>query len=145
MNTPAILPDGIIIPSAGAFLAAVDQRLEELLAAAGIDSSTIADIAISVSELVNNAIVHGNRSDPAKTVTVHIRISDNEVRVTVTDQGKGFNPEEVPSPIADDNLLREVGRGLFIVKNFVDEVNVAALPAGGTRVEITKRWQSRAS
>jgi serine/threonine-protein kinase RsbW len=143
MNTPAILPDGIIIPSAGAFLAAVDQRLEELLAAAGIDPSTIADIAISVSELVNNAIVHGNKSDPAKTVTVHIRISEREVRVTVTDQGKGFVPEAVPNPIDDDNLLREVGRGLFIVKNFVDDVNVTLLPAGGTRVEIMKRRQNQ--
>ncbi|MDD4052671.1 MAG: ATP-binding protein [candidate division Zixibacteria bacterium] len=145
MKTPAITPDGIIIPSAGAFLAAVDQRLEEILVTAGIDSSTIADIAISVSELVNNAIVHGNRSDPAKTVTVHVKISEDEVRVTVTDQGKGFAPEAVPSPIADDNLLREVGRGLFIVKNFVDEVNVATLPAGGTRVEIAKRRENRAS
>jgi serine/threonine-protein kinase RsbW len=117
--------------------------LEELLGAAGVDPSTLADIAISVSELVNNAIVHGNRLDPGKTVTVHILVSANEVRVTVTDQGKGFNPAAVPNPIDDSNLLREVGRGLFIVKSFVDEVNVATIPAGGTRVEIAKRRQNQ--
>jgi serine/threonine-protein kinase RsbW len=144
MKTPAILPDGIIIPSAGVFLAAVDQRLEELLAPAGIDASTLADIAISVSELVNNAIIHGNRSDPGKTVTVHITVSADEVRVAVTDQGKGFNPEAVPNPVDDKNLLREVGRGLFIVKSFVDEVSVVTLPSGGTRIEIAKKRQNRA-
>lgn len=139
MKTPALLPDGIIIPSAGAFIADVDRRLEELLTAAGVDPSTLADIAISVSELVNNAIVHGNRRDPAKTVTVHIAATAEEVRVSVADQGNGFDPEAIPNPIDDKNLLREVGRGLFIVKSFVDDVRVTALPAGGTRVEIAKK------
>ncbi len=139
MNKPDILPDGIIIPSATAFLADVDQRLEDILTRAGVDPSTIADIAISVSELVNNAIVHGNRLSPAKVVTVRIQVSGGVIRVTVADQGEGFNPDAVPNPIDDDNLLREVGRGLYIVKNFVDEVTVSSAPSGGTRVEIIKR------
>lgn len=139
MNKPDILPDGIIIPSATAFLADVDQRLEDILTRAGVDPSTIADIAISVSELVNNAIVHGNRFSPAKVVTVRIQVSDGVIRVTVADQGEGFNPEAVPNPVDDDNLLREVGRGLYIVRNFVDEVTVSSAPSGGTRVEIIKR------
>lgn len=142
MKTPAILPDGIVIPSAGAFIAAVDRRLEELLTAAGVDPSTLADIAISVSELVNNAIVHGNRSDPAKTVTVHIAASADEIHVSVADQGNGFDPDKIPNPIDDTNLLREVGRGLFIVRSFVDDVVVTALPSGGTRVEIAKKRTS---
>ena len=139
MKKPILLPDGIVIPSSTAFLSHVDQFLEDTMIQAGVDRSIIADVAISVSELVNNAIVHGNRSDLSKSVEVHITVTNAEVRVTVIDQGKGFQPEAVPNPVDDDNLLREVGRGLFIVRNFVDDVTVSSAPTGGTCVAIVKR------
>jgi serine/threonine-protein kinase RsbW len=139
MDKPKILPDGIVIPSSTSFLADVDQYLEDKLAAAGIDSSTIADVAISVSELVNNAIVHGNKRDITKRVDVRLAVSSSEVRVVVCDQGNGFDLTLVKDPIEDDNLLREVGRGLFIVRNFVNEVRVTPAPSGGTCVEIVKK------
>lgn len=139
MDKPRIHSDSIVIPSATEFLSAVDDYIETKLLAAGIDQSVIADIAISVSELVNNAIKHGNRYDRNKEVEVGLRISDCEVMIEVTDQGNGFSLEAIPDPVDDSNLLREVGRGLFIVRNFVDEVHVAAAPRGGTRVGIVKK------
>ncbi len=141
MDKPQILPDGIKIPSSTDFLADVDQYLEERLVGAGIDTSTVTDLAISVSELVNNAILHGNKSDLSKSVHINITIDSSEVRIVVTDEGEqGYNPEELENPIADENLLKEVGRGLFIVRNFVDDLRVEQVDSGGTRVEIIKKF-----
>ncbi len=138
MSNPTYLPDGIIISSSTIYLADVNRYVEEKLSQAGIDESIIIDLAISVSELVNNAIVHGNGADASKEVEIRFSITDTEIKFSVQDQGKGFDLNELPDPIDDDNLLCEVGRGLFIVRNFVDDVNVLRLPSGGTRVEIVK-------
>jgi serine/threonine-protein kinase RsbW len=139
MNKPKILPDGIVIPSSTDYLGEVDQYLEEKLTRAGVDESIVTDMAISVSELVNNAIIHGNDSDTSKKVDIRFSISTSELRVVVCDEGEGFDMNQVDDPIDDDNLMREVGRGIFIVKNFVNEVNVTRAPSGGTCVEIVKR------
>lgn len=139
MNKPTILPNGIIIPSSTDFLADVDNYVEEKLCGANIDASIITDIAISVSELVNNAIIHGNGSNVEKQVEINLTVSASDLKITVQDQGSGFDYDHLPDPIDDQNLLREVGRGLFIVKNFVDDVKVLTTPSGGTRVEIVKK------
>ena len=139
MNKPKITSDGITIPSSTDFLADVDRFLEDKLFQAKVDPSIITDFAISVSELVNNAIIHGNGSDVSKEVTVRISITGSELRVTVCDQGRGFDPSQVDNPINDDNLLKEVGRGIFIVKSFVDDVVVSRPSSGGTCVEIVKK------
>ncbi|MEZ5358164.1 MAG: ATP-binding protein [Candidatus Zixiibacteriota bacterium] len=139
MNKPQIERDGIIIPSSTDFLADVDKFLEDQFARAGVDESVMTDIAISVSELVNNAIIHGNKSDESKQVTIRFSVTNRELKVIVIDQGQGFDVESVENPIDDDNLLKEVGRGIFIVRSFVDNVDISAAPGGGTRVEITKK------
>lgn len=139
MNKPEILPDGIVIPSSTDFLSEVDEYLEDKLIRAGVDKSIVTDMAISVSELVNNAIIHGNDSDTSKKVDIRFSISTSELRVIVCDEGKGFDLNRVADPVDDKNLLREVGRGIFIVRNFVNEVNVTRAPSGGTCVEIVKR------
>jgi len=139
MKKPKIFPDGIAIPSSTDYLADVDQYLEGKFSEAGVDGSIITDIAISVSELVNNAINHGNGSDASKEVDIRYSVTPSELRVVVCDQGTGFEIEKVADPIDDDNLLREVGRGIFIIRSFVDEVNVTRAPSGGTCVEIVKK------
>lgn len=139
MKKPKLLPDGIVIPSSTDYLGDVDQFLETQLLSAGVDPSVMTDLAISVSELVNNAIIHGNGFDDSKEVDVRFAVTGAEIKIVVCDQGSGFQLEEVDNPIEDRNLLREVGRGIFIVRNFVDEVNVSVSPSGGTCVEIIKK------
>jgi len=139
MDKPEIHPDGIVIPSSTDYLADVDQFLEKRLMEAGVEESVVTDLAISVSELVNNAIIHGNESDQSKKVDIRFSMTGSKLHIVVCDQGKGFNPEKVADPIDDENLLREVGRGIFIVRNFVDEMKVNRAPSGGTCVEIIKR------
>lgn len=138
MQKPVISGDTITVPSNQDFLADVDVFIEGILRGYGVAESTIADIAISVSELVNNAMIHGNRSAPDKCVTVQIGRTDSSVRITVADQGIGFNPDHLASPIDDTNLLKEVGRGIFIVRALMDSVDVTAT-GHGTTVVITKK------
>lgn len=130
MDKPQIAKDGIIIPSSTDFLADVDRYLEEQFSEAGVDPSIMTDVAISVSELVNNAIIHGNKSDIAKQVDIRFSVTDTALKVIIIDEGEGFDADSVENPIDDNNLLKEVGRGIFIVKSFVDDVQITAGPDG---------------
>lgn len=137
MNKPIISGDTIAIPSSQEYLTDVDVFIEGILRGYGADESVIADIAISVSELVNNAICHGNQSTEQKTVKVSISRDGKEINITIVDEGGGFNPDDIEDPLADENLLKEAGRGFFIVKSLMDRVEIGE-DNGGTSVTITK-------
>lgn len=137
MIKPVIKGNSIAIPSDQEFLSDVDIFIEGILRGFGVDESTVADIAISVSELVNNAILHGNKSLTEKAVTVTISKGNGDVAITVADQGGGFDPSSIQNPIDDANLLKEVGRGIFIVKSLMDKVDIDASDTG-TTIRITK-------
>lgn len=137
MNKPIITGDTIKVPSSTDHLADVDLFVEGLLRGWGTDESIIADIAISVSELVNNAIIHGNKVDLSKSVTVKVVREDDTAAITITDHGAGFDPACIADPIADENLLKEVGRGIFIVKSLMDSVEFGTT-ADGSMITIKK-------
>ena len=130
--------DRIIIPSSLAYLREVDDFVEEKLNEQEIDPSLVSDIAISVTEVVTNAISHGNKNDLHKKVSVTLQINKKQVRVKIEDQGTGFDPEHLANPLADENLLREAGRGVFIVKSLMDEVKFEVVPNSGTTVVLVK-------
>jgi serine/threonine-protein kinase RsbW len=130
------------IPSSQDFLAKADKFLEEHLQSHGLDNDNIADLAISTTELINNAIIHGNKSNPEKIVTIEIEFFDDHLTISITDQGPGFKPENIPSPIADENLMKEAGRGIFIVRSLVDDLQIETAPQGGTRMIIIKNLAS---
>ncbi len=137
MDKPKIFDNTIMIPSSQDFLPDVDVFLEGVLRGLGIDESIIADIAISVSELVNNAIFHGNKTIRDKPIAVKINKKKGAVEITVTDEGNGFDINTVENPIDDNNLLKEVGRGLFIVRSLMDSLSLETSESG-TSVIITK-------
>jgi serine/threonine-protein kinase RsbW len=99
-------------------------------------------LAIAVTEAVSNAIVHGNKQDQSKTVEVAFEIDRDRVRVLVRDQGEGFNPEEVRNPLDPENLLKESGRGIFILSALMDEVDFD-FSGGGTLLTMIKRKKQR--
>jgi len=127
------------IPSSQNRLAEADKFLEEHLRQHGMDDNIVADLAISATELINNAIVHGNQSDPDKTVKIILEFQNDCLTISISDQGSGFEPAEIPNPIADENLLKEAGRGIFIVRNLVDDLQIEKNPEGGTRMIIIKK------
>jgi serine/threonine-protein kinase RsbW len=130
--------DRMEIPSSLDHLPAVDQFIEEKLKRLGIDKSQIYDIAISVSEVVTNAVKHGNQNDLNRRVKIDLKADASRVEVTVEDEGSGFDRECICSPFEGENLLKEAGRGLLIVESLMDELSICRKPKGGTQVKIVK-------
>lgn len=87
-------------------------------------------------EAVTNAVEHGNQSDPSKTVDLWVEVSDDAIRVHVRDYGGGFDPSDLPDPRMRENLLREGGRGVFLMRALVDHVEFVQRQPG-TEVIIT--------
>ncbi|BCS33263.1 hypothetical protein TBR22_A24900 [Luteitalea sp. TBR-22] len=101
-------------------------------------------VGVSVRESVVNAIRHGNKFDPAKHVGVHFAFLPADdgpdfLEIVVTDEGEGFEPEEVADPLAPENLLKSSGRGIFFMRNFMDDVQLRRRPEGGMEVRMRKR------
>jgi serine/threonine-protein kinase RsbW len=120
-------------------MAQVDEFVESIAERLGFDESSRADISISVTEAVNNAIVHGNLGDVAKKVDIEVEGETGRMTIRVSDGGEGFDPDDQPNPVAEENLLRRVGRGIFILRSLMDEVRFDISPKRGTMVEMTKR------
>lgn len=88
-----------------------------------LDESKYYNAVIALTEAVNNAIVHGNRKDLAKEVRITLSANDTELVVTVQDQGHGFDISALPDPLHPDNLLRDGGRGVFLIQQLVDKAD----------------------
>ena len=79
-------------------------------------------IMLALNEAATNAIVHGNKNDPNKEVTVTAEVTPERIEFTVADQGQGFDPGSLPSPLDEPNLMKPSGRGVFLMRQFADEV-----------------------
>ncbi len=132
----------LVIPSDPHRIAEADEFLERHLRERGVPESLVTDLAIAATELVNNAIVHGNKQDLSKTVTLSVLLTSTDVEIRVTDQGEIFDPKAVPDPLAEENLLKEVGRGIFIVRSLMDSVEYERGPDGGNVVVVRKSLTS---
>ncbi|KAA3635210.1 MAG: ATP-binding protein [Calditrichaeota bacterium] len=130
MKEPVIKGNTIIVPSSLEYLTNIDDFIEGILRGFGTDDSAIADIAISVSELVNNSVSHGNKASEDKTVSVSIDKKGSDVVIVIEDQGDGFDPEEISNPLDEANLLKDSGRGIFIVKSLMDSLEVNKTETG---------------
>ncbi len=97
------------------------------------------DICIAVTEAVNNAVEHGNKLVNDKFVTLLFEYSDDKLRITVKDQGEGFDLEAVENPLSPENLTKPNGRGLLIVESLMDDVEVLSSTTGTRVVMIKKR------
>ena len=105
---------------------------------AGFHGNSLEKIGIAVREVVNNAIIHGNRLDWQKKVVVRIARTTEQITITVWDQGKGFDLDLLPDPRSPEALLRGSGRGIYLARAFMDEFHVQPGPAGGTTVILVK-------
>jgi serine/threonine-protein kinase RsbW len=108
----------------------------------GLDDDTIHWVGVAVRESVINAIKHGNQNDSSKHVFVEFETSartDPELTVRVRDQGAGFDPETIADPLAPENLLKGSGRGIFLIRRFMDDVQLQRAPEGGMEIRMIKR------
>ena len=104
-----------------------------------LDDDAAHYVSVAIRESVVNAIKHGNRGDAGKRVAIEFLLHPGALEVTVQDEGTGFDPATVPSPLAEENLLKADGRGIFFMRSFMDEVSYAFPSRGGTVVRMLKK------
>jgi serine/threonine-protein kinase RsbW len=112
----------------------------------GLDEDASLWVGVAISESVINAIKHGNRNDATKHVFVEfetmLAAAVPELSIRVRDQGEGFDPDAAANPLAPENLLKSSGRGIFLIRNFMDDVRLRRAPEGGMEIRMIKRVPS---
>lgn len=116
----------------------VEETADAYAREAGFDEDEASNISMVAREAAVNAILHGNKQDPAKKVTASFEITDAELKITVADQGAGLDPDSIPDPLAPENVLRPSGRGVFLMRAMMDEVHFRQL-SPGTEITMIKR------
>lgn len=136
-----ILDTDVLDQSYPSTLESVDLAEGEVLKAAGqagFDEDDQHRIGMAVRECMVNAVVHGNKYSRNKQVQVKISAGDGRFSVSIADQGAGFEVQEVPDPLHDNNLLRHSGRGLFLMGAFMDDMKIRKVEPAGTEVTLVK-------
>lgn len=110
-----------------------------IVSRAGIPEEAAFGIDMAVREAIANAVIHGNRLDATKLIEITVKSSSEFIEISVHDQGQGFNPETISDPTKEENILKTSGRGIFFMRNFMDEVDWTIRPQGGTTVRMLKR------
>jgi serine/threonine-protein kinase RsbW len=108
----------------------VEKFLEKVAAHVTLDEIQLNKLMVSLTEAVNNAIVHGNKSNPEKKVTIVCEAVPGWLLIMVNDQGKGFRLDDVANPLKKENLLRESGRGIFLMRTLMDRVEFETIRGG---------------
>jgi len=122
----------LTIPSQLEALSRVEQFSSDIANKLKLNDDQKDNLAIAVTEVVGNAIVHGNNHDPQKNVSICFKIKPKWVEVSVTDQGPGFKPSQLDNPLDPENVMKESGRGIFILKSIMDDVQFSFSPRGTT-------------
>lgn len=110
---------------------------------AGFDDDDLMKIGMAVRESMVNAVVHGNRYNANKKVRLSVGRNAARFTVRIADQGEGFDFERLPDPLAPENLMRTSGRGIFLIRSFMDEFEIRRLDSGGTEVTLVKYMVSK--
>ena len=110
---------------------------------AGMDEDDLMKVGMAIRESVVSAVVHGNRYNSNKKVRFSVSNDGQRFTVQVGDEGEGFDFNSIPDPLAPENLMRTSGRGIFLIKSFMDDVQLRRLESGGTEVTLVKNLVSK--
>jgi serine/threonine-protein kinase RsbW len=110
----------------------------EMARRCGFGEITLEHIGLAVHEIMTNAIVHGNGSDIHKKIVLTISRTEHELKIAISDQGEGFDPDRLPDPLSPQALLVGSGRGVYLARTFMDEFHVERRRASGTTVTMVK-------
>jgi serine/threonine-protein kinase RsbW len=117
----------------------VDGVTEAVLRHSGLDDESVERLGLAIREAVANGVQHGNQEDPTKRVAISFVLQPEEVAVRIADEGEGFDLEDLPDPLAPENLFKPRGRGILLMNSFMDEVNFEFDRDRGTAVTLRKR------
>ncbi len=120
----------LIIPSDPTNVQRIEDFLHKATKHVHLDEVHFHKLLVAATEAVNNAIIHGNGADPAKSVLVSCTLTKHYMFLSIRDEGKGFNPETIPNPLHEENLLKESGRGVFLMRTLMDEVEFHLVDGG---------------
>jgi serine/threonine-protein kinase RsbW len=112
----------------------VENAVDAFTCDAGVTQECYGKILIATLEAVNNAILHGNKSDSGKKVEIEMTVLTNSLTIKITDEGNGFSPEEIPDPTKPENLQAINGRGVFLMSKLADKIS---FNTKGNSVEMT--------
>lgn len=129
----------LVIPSQVRLVDLVHCSAERMAEVAGFSEDEALDVGLAVREAAINAIRHGNKEQPGTHVQVVLEVDSGGLRVEIRDQGAGFDPDSEPDPTAGDNLLKTSGRGLLLIRAFVDEVTYRYEEGRGMVVTLSKK------
>jgi len=115
-----------------------ERALLDLCHCAGLGGDEEYWLVTALREALANAVRHGNQQDPARHVRVAYSIENSTVTITVQDEGKGFDPDDIPDPTDPENLLRPNGRGIFYMRQFMNQVEFSPTPDGGMAVMMVR-------
>ncbi|NOX37095.1 MAG: ATP-binding protein [Calditrichaeota bacterium] len=125
-----IYDDQLVISSDFSNLSKVEKFSQRISKKARLTEDQGDNLAIALTELVNNAIIHGNKSDPSKQVAIFVQYKPDRVEVSVLDEGEGFDPATLQNPTDPENLWKENGRGIFLVQHLIDDLIFEQTPQG---------------
>ena len=121
-----------------------EQQAIDFARAAGVSEDDLHGLGMAVREALVNAVVHGNRYNANKRVRFCLEADREQVEITIVDEGEGFDLSELPDPLAEENLLRQSGRGILLIQAFVDDFSMHRNQPQGTVVRLVKRIQPEA-
>jgi len=130
----------LVLPSHIEAVADAAAAATDFVKSCGLGEQAAFGIDMAVREAVTNAMVHGNQEDETKSVEVIFNCLGNALEIEIRDQGEGFDPADVPDPTEPGNILKTSGRGIFLIRSFMDEVEWFARPDGGTTVRMVKKF-----
>jgi serine/threonine-protein kinase RsbW len=129
----------LVIPSEVRLVDLVHEVSQKLAELAGFSPDDALNVGLAVREAVINAILHGNKSDPSREVEIRLDIPESGgIRVQIRDQGDGFDPEATPDPTEDENVLNASGRGILMIRAFVDSVTFRFRKGSGMEITLVK-------
>jgi serine/threonine-protein kinase RsbW len=126
------------MPSRVPLLESAREVVGRLAAAAGFDADRSQDIEAALHECLVNAILHGNRGDGSRRVTLELEVDRSGLEIRVRDEGSGFDPARLPDPLAFENLCKSSGRGILLMKALMDDVTFRRVRGGGMEVRMRK-------
>ncbi|HZR64699.1 MAG TPA: ATP-binding protein [Terriglobales bacterium] len=120
-----------------------EQTASRIASETGFGEDEVMQIAMAVREAAVNAVLHGNAYDPEKKVALEFERTSNDLVITIRDQGKGLDPSSIPDPLAPENLLKTSGRGIFLIRSFMDNVEIHP-SSTGTEIKLIKHVHGEA-
>jgi serine/threonine-protein kinase RsbW len=121
-----------------------EETAGRMAAEAGFDDEEVMKISMAVREAAVNAVLHGNAYDPGKKVTLAFERTAGDLVITIRDQGTGLDASKIPDPLAPENLMKTSGRGIFLIRSFMDVVEIHP-SRSGTEFKMIKHVRGHAT